>query len=215
MDKTEISRRRFLVTGTVLGAGSVAVACSTSKADATATPAQTEGPFYPTVDQADKDADLTLVDGHSEAALGEVVRVEGRVLDRQGKAIAGAVVDIWQANAAGRYAHELDPNPAPLDPNFQGWAILSTDTTGRYGFKTIKPGAYPAEPGWDRPPHIHFKVSRRGYKEITTQMYFDGEPLNAPDLVLNALSDEEKAMVVARPSGENGAYRFDVVLEKV
>lgn len=215
MDKSELSRRRFLVGGTVLGAGTVAAACSTGSAETVPTAAQTEGPFYPIVEQADKDADLTRIDGHTEAALGEVVSVEGRVLDTEGNIIPDAVVDVWQANAAGRYAHERDPNPAPLDPNFQGWAILTTDATGRYGFKTVRPGAYPVEQDWDRPPHIHFKVSRRGYKEITTQMYFEGEPLNAPDRILNALTDEQQAMVVAQRTGESGAYVFDLVLEKV
>lgn len=214
MDKSDLSRRRFLVGSTVLSAGTVAAACSTGNAETTPTAAQTEGPFYPIVEQADKDADLTRIDGHTEAALGEVVQVEGRVLDTEGNIIPDAVVDVWQANAAGRYAHERDPNPAPLDPNFQGWAILTTDANGRYGFKTVRPGAYPVEQGWDRPPHIHFKVSRRGYKEITTQMYFEGEPLNAPDRILNALTEDEQAMVVARQTGESGAYMFDVVLEK-
>ncbi|MFZ2508195.1 MAG: hypothetical protein WAW79_06970, partial [Steroidobacteraceae bacterium] len=88
------------------------------------TPAVTEGPFFPRREQRDKDADLTRIDGRSEAAAGEVIEVHGRIVDATGAAVAGALVDLWQANAHGRYDHEADPNPAPLDPNFQGWAQL-------------------------------------------------------------------------------------------
>ncbi|MCR9271189.1 MAG: protocatechuate 3,4-dioxygenase subunit alpha [Hyphomonadaceae bacterium] len=212
MEDSRVSRRGFLVSGTVLGAGSVVGACAS--ADAGPTPEQTEGPFYPIAEQADKDADLTLVNGRTDRATGVTVFVEGRVLDTDGNPIADAVVDVWQANAAGRYAHERDPNPAPLDPNFQGWAIISTDSEGRYGFKTVKPGAYPVEDDWSRPPHIHFKVSRRGYREVTTQMYFDGEALNDVDRILNALTQEQRTMVVARQVSEGAPFNFDVILEK-
>ena len=213
MDDKKLSRRSFLVSGTILGAGATVAGCAS--AETGTTPAQTEGPFYPVAEQADKDADLTKVEGRTESASGEVVLVEGRVLGTDGTPLANAVVDVWQANAAGRYAHEQDPNPAPLDPNFQGWAIITTDAQGRYGFKTVKPGAYPVEDGWARPPHIHFKVSRRGYKEVTTQMYFEGESLNEVDRILTALSADQQKMVVARRSAEDAPYQFDVVLEKV
>lgn len=214
MPKKNLSRRRVLQAGLVssLGLG-VSTACA-SETDKTITPAQTSGPFYPVVDQADKDADLTLFGDSANVALGEIVTVEGRVLDNDGAPIADAIVDIWQANAAGRYAHEIDPNPAPLDPNFQGWAILRTDAHGHYRFKTIKPGAYPAAQGWDRPPHIHFKVSRRGYREITTQMYFENEPLNDVDHILRSLSELEQISVIASRT-ELGVFEFDVVLAKV
>lgn len=213
MDDKQLSRRSFLVTGTILGAGSSIGACAS--AESIPTPAQTEGPFYPVAEQDDKDTDLTMVKGRSDRASGEVVLVEGRILDTDGNPLANAVVDVWQANAAGRYAHERDPNPAPLDPNFQGWAIMTTDADGRYGFKTVKPGAYPVEDGWDRPPHIHFKVSRRGFKEVTSQMYFEGEPLNDIDRILNALSEDQREMVVARRLENSAPFTFNVVLEKV
>ena len=128
---------------------------------------------------------------------------------------ANAVVDIWQANAAGRYSHEADPNPVPLDPNFQGWAIMTTNDKGRYSFKTVRPGAYPAAKGWDRPPHIHFKVSRRGYHDITTQMYFENEPLNDVDHLLKSLNDAEQSKLIARRNKDSGAFIFDVVLGSV
>ena len=177
------------------------------------------GPFFTKKDQADKDRDLTRVMGHSTTARGEVIEVSGRVLDESGSPIAGALVDVWQANAAGRYDHEADPNPAPLDPDFQGWARLTTDAEGRYRIRTIKPGRYPVREGWSRPPHIHFKVARRGFREITTQMYFDGHALNDIDLLWNKLTPEERARVTvaftAAADGAPPAGRFDLVLAQV
>jgi len=135
---------------------------------------------------------MTMINGRSVAALGEVVEIKGRILDTDGTPIAGALVDIWQANAAGRYAHESDPNTAPLDDNFQGWARLVTDDDGRYSIRTIKPGAYPAEEGWVRPPHIHYKVARRGFKEITTQLWFNS-------VFLDLLSNRSRLLFAGLP----------------
>jgi len=215
MTKSPLSRRRILRAGLLSGAGLGLMPASSAQTLAGVTPRQIEGPFYPNVDQSDKDADLTRVGDSDMQALGEVVTVTGRVLDDAGEPIPNAVVDIWQANAAGRYAHERDPNAAPLDPNFQGWAIMTTDDTGRYSFKTIRPGAYPAARGWDRPPHIHFKVARRGYHEITTQMYFDGEPLNDVDHLLKSLPKPEQSRLIARQKDEHSAFNFDIVLATV
>lgn len=216
MTKSTYSRREVLGASVVVGTGLVATACESAAAPATVvTPPQTEGPFYPVASQDDKDADLTRVEGREGTATGEIILVEGRVLDEAGAPIVGAVVDIWQANAAGRYDHEGDPNPAPVDPDFQGWAILTTDENGRYGFKSVRPGAYPVNNGWTRPPHIHFKVSRRGYREITTQMYFEGEPLNDIDLLLNETAESVRPALVARRDSEASPFRFDVVLASV
>ena len=135
--------------------------------------------------------------------------------DEDGAPVAGAVVDVWQANAAGRYAHERDPNPAPLDPNFQGWAIITADDEGRFRFKTIKPGAYPVGGGWTRPPHIHFKVARRGYREITTQMYFPGEPLNDVDRLIADVPAEKRSAMFATATDTEGTLFYNVVLAKV
>jgi protocatechuate 3,4-dioxygenase beta subunit len=157
------------------------------------TAAQTSGPYYPTRNREDEDPDLTQVRGRSGRAAGEVLYVRGRVLDQNCRPVEGALVEIWQANTHGRYDHERDAgNPRPLDPNFQSWAEMLTDKEGGFRFKTIKPGSYPAgDGGWIRPPHIHFRVSLRGYRELVTQMYFAGEALNDADLIRKELTPEE------------------------
>lgn len=214
MTAKNISRRDVLGATAVAGTG-IALGAAASPAALNVTPPHTEGPFYPIADQSDKDFDLTRIGDDDVAADGEIITVAGQVLDDAGTPIVDAVVDIWQANAAGRYAHERDPNPAPLDPHFQGWAILKTDGEGRYRFKTIRPGAYPVDNNWTRPPHIHFKVSRRGYRDITTQMYFENEPLNDVDQLLNALPQDLQPTLIAKRDNDTAPFHFDVVLAKV
>ncbi len=127
-------------------------------------------------------------------ALGQLISVRGRVMDEDGSPIAGAVIEIWQANASGKYIHELDRFDAPLDPNFTGQGRLITDSEGCYEFLSIKPGAYPvAESGWWwRPPHIHFSIFGPSWMDrFVTQIFFPGEPLNETDLLLNGVADEE------------------------
>lgn len=212
---SRISRRKMLKAGAGVAAGAFSV--SALGGALAPTPDNPEGPFYPIHEQAEKDADLTMLEGHSEPAAGEVVQVSGRVLDEDGKPIADAVVDVWQANAYGRYSHEGDTSEQPLDPNFQGWAIMKTDAEGRYSFKTIKPGAYTAMGEWSRPPHIHYKVSRRGYRDLTTQMYWAGEPLNDQDLLLQEVPEADRArlLVAFDDSGDVPHGVFDIVLPKV
>lgn len=161
------------------------------------TPKQVEGPFYPIVDQVDKDGDLVYIKGSSTQALGEIVIVEGIVTDQHCAPVKNALVEIWQACHTGRYNHEADPNTAELDPNFQYWGKAITDAKGFYRFRTIIPGAYPADTGWDRPPHIHFKISALRHRELITQMYFAGQELNSKDLILQDLSaaDQDKVIV--------------------
>jgi protocatechuate 3,4-dioxygenase beta subunit len=214
-NRAGITRRSILKTGAGVAAG--AFAASAVAGALQATPANPEGPFYPVHQQADMDADLTLVQGHTERAAGEAIEVSGRVLDEDGKPIADAVVDVWQANAHGRYHHEGDTSEHPLDPNFQGWAIMKTDAEGRYRFKTVKPGAYTAMGDWWRPPHIHYKVSRRGYRDLTTQMYWAGDLLNDKDLLLQEVPEAERARLLVSfdISGDLPQGVFDVVLSKV
>jgi protocatechuate 3,4-dioxygenase beta subunit len=168
------------------------------------TPSTVAGPFYPLANKpVDRDADLTAIDGRTARARGELLYLMGRVLNIKGAPVKGVQVEIWQANAAGRYDHPSDPNPAPLDPNFQGYGVAVSDAEGRYRFKTIVPGAYPVVPGWDRPPHIHFEVTGRRDRQIR-QMWFPDHPLNGQDRLFNVLRPGAQQMLtckLARPSG--------------
>jgi len=125
-------------------------------------------------------------------AIGQLMHLRVRVLDEDGAPVGGTVVEIWQANAAGRYIHPNDDDHAPPDPNFYGAARLVTDEGGAFELRTVKPGAYPVptRDGWWRPPHIHFSVFGRVWlSRLVTQMYFPGEPLNGQDRILNAVPD--------------------------
>ncbi len=206
------SRRSALVTS-LLGGTAGLVTGTNAFAKSAPTPPETEGPFYPVVAQKDKDFDLTQIEGQAEKAAGEVIEIRGRVLDMQGNPIEDATVDLWQANAAGKYAHPRDQNPAPIDPNFQGWAIVPSGKEGEFRFKTIQPGVYPASPNWDRPPHIHFKITKFGYQPLTTQMYFPDHVLNGKDLLFNRKTPDQQAMMVAQPTkAEDGVFRYDIIL---
>ena len=144
----------------------------------------------------DQNADLTRVPGRPGRAEGQVLDVMGRVFNLKGGPVRNAKVEIWQANAHGRYTHPSDTNPAPLDPNFEGSVVLTTDQEGRYRFKTINPAGYPAGPNRMRPAHIHFQISGR-QDRLVTQMYFEGDPYNDTDrFLLTAL--EQKEMLIAK-----------------
>lgn len=160
------------------------------------TPAQTEGPFYPVDTQTERDWDLTVLNGRTTPALGEKIYIFGRIVDQNCDPVSGAIVEIWQAAASGRYNHPGDTSGLALDPDFQYWGRVLTDDDGRYLFKTIIPGDYPASSTWRRPPHIHYKVQKRGYRELTTQMYFGGNALNDSDLILGGLPAAERSKVV-------------------
>lgn len=215
----KVSRRNVIqlgLAGTVLSM--TAVTESWGRALLMPTPAEVEGPFYPVTDQTDKDADMTRVAGRSGVAKGEAIMIEGAITDISGKPLADAVIDIWQANAAGRYNHPRDPNPASLDPDFQGWAVIRSDAKGHYQFITVKPGAYPATRTWVRPPHIHFKISRRGFQTLITQMYFPHEPLNETDLLLRSKSASQQLAMIASAEGKQEnltVYSYNIVLMPV
>lgn len=177
------------------------------------------GPALGERDFGTLDADLTRQ--HAGEALGERIIVHGRLLDSGGRAIPDALVEVWQANAAGRYHHDLDRHPAPLDPNFSGAGRCLTDAEGRYRFLTIKPGAYPwrnHHNAW-RPAHIHFSVFGRAFvQRLVTQMYFPGDPLFGQDPVYNSVPLAARERMVSRfdlsatePEWAL-AYAFDIVL---
>jgi protocatechuate 3,4-dioxygenase beta subunit len=183
------------------------------------TPGQIMGPFYPVLRPLDQDADLTTIAGQEGRAQGQVIHVMGRVLNLQGQPVQGARVELWQANTHGRYAHPSDTNPAPLDPHFQGFAVQSTDADGRYRFKTIKPGAYPVNADWMRPPHLHFDVTGHSNR-VVTQMYFPGEPLNDTDRLLQSVGANKDSLMAKvlppTPEVEPDALMvvWDIVLDK-
>ena len=177
------------------------------------TPDQILGPFFPVQGRAITSADLTTVKGGNARAQGEVIEVAGRILNLDGKPVRGARLTIWQANSFGRYRHTNDRNAAPLDPNFVGCTRVRSNDDGSYAIQTIKPGAYPASPGWTRPPHIHFEVQGR-FERLVTQMYFPGEPLNERDRLLAAALRPE-LLVAAEATPQQPSLRvlnFDIVL---
>jgi protocatechuate 3,4-dioxygenase beta subunit len=189
----QTNRRKFLI-GAALT--SVSLKALASDSCGVFTPAQTAGPFYPGERNFGLDTDLTRVPGSRTRALGQVIYVRGKVLDSDCRPVEGVNVEIWQACASGKYNSPRDPNPARLDPNFKYWAETFTNQNGEYMFKTIRPGAYPAAANWDRPPHIHVRVSKLGYGELVTQMYFKGEPLNDVDDIILDLPRAERDSVI-------------------
>jgi protocatechuate 3,4-dioxygenase beta subunit len=178
------------------------------------TPHQILGPFFPVDSKPTTQGDLTIVEGIVGHAQGEIIEVTGRVLDLQRKPVRGAKLTIWQANTFGRYVHPNDSNPAPLDPNFVGFATIRSGDDGAYRLKTVKPGPYPVGPDWMRAPHIHLEVEGQ-YERLVTQMYFPGEPLNARDRLL--MSAPEPDLLIAKPGPKHGPHRvleFDIVLAR-
>ena len=178
------------------------------------TPPQILGPFYPFMLTPVETGDLP---GGGQAR-GTVLYVSGRVLTQTGEPVGGAKVEIWQANAAGRYPHPNDENlDAPLDENFNGFAVTRTDGQGRYSFKTVRPAAYPAAPGRWRPAHIHFQVTSK-YEQLVTQMYFKGGEYNDTDTWLNSTSRPELLITDPAPVAGNEAgaeaVTFDIVITR-
>jgi len=165
--------RRLLLAGA--GASLLPIG-STFAAGLIATPAQTEGPFYPTAFPADMDNDLVQVRGQAAQAMGTVLHLEGRVLDLNGRPVDGALVEIWQCDAQGVYDHPRQPGRERRDMAFQGYGRMILTADGRYTFRTLKPVAYPG-----RAPHIHFKVATASGGLLTSQFYIAGEPGNERD----------------------------------
>jgi protocatechuate 3,4-dioxygenase beta subunit len=140
------------------------------------------------------DGDFVAVTPAGAKAIGQLISVRGRVTDEDGSPIAGALIEIWQANSAGKYIHEWDRHLAPIDPNFTGQGRFLTDREGFYQFRTIKPGGYPVMESdwWWRPPHIHFSIFGSSWmSRFITQIFFPGEALNETDLLLNGVPDPE------------------------
>lgn len=178
------------------------------------------GPVFGRIPVRPEDADLTRQ--HAGEPLGERIIITGRVLDGDGRPVRGTLVEVWQANAAGRYVDPSDDHPAPLDPNFTGAGRCLTDDEGAYRFVTVKPGAYPWRNhlnAW-RPAHVHFSLLGPALaSRLVTQMYFPGDPLMPLDPILNSIPDPRgRELLVARldldttvPEWALG-YQWDIVL---
>jgi protocatechuate 3,4-dioxygenase beta subunit len=183
--------------------------------------AELRGPVFGVTDVTELDADLTRQ--HQGEPLGERITVSGRVLDREGRPVRGQLVELWQANASGRYAHQRDQHPAPLDPHFTGVGRCLTDDQGTYAFTTVKPGAYPwrnHRNAW-RPAHIHFSLFGTAFTQrLVTQMYFPGDPLFPYDPILQSVTDQAARdrlvatydHTLSRPEFSLG-YRWDITLD--
>jgi protocatechuate 3,4-dioxygenase beta subunit len=211
------SRRSFLRTTSTLGAGLILPAFwNTPGAFAealTATPRQTEGPFYPNKLPLDTDNDLIIVNDAITPAIGEVTHLSGRVLDLSGEPLRNVVVEIWQVDGNGRYLHTADNN-AKRDANFQGFGRFLTGSSGDYYFRTVKPVPYPG-----RTPHIHFKLKQKGTEDFVTQCYIKGHAQNERDGIFRNIRDaklQESVSVDFAPLKESKtgelAARFDIVV---
>ena len=204
-----VTRRSLLVAAAAAGG----LAAGPALAELVVTPQQPAGPFYPLELPLDDDNDLTAVDGAAMPALGDVIHVGGRVLDIDGSAIAGARVELWQANSAGRYHHPFDNSDREIDDGFQGFGQTITMNDGGYRFKTVRPGLYTG-----RTRHLHFAVLSPDGRELVTQMYFAGEPGNKRDGLLRRIDDPARraGIIVAfaptpdEPDTTTG--QFDMVL---
>jgi len=178
------------------------------------------GPLFGAERVGEPDADLTA--GHPGEPIGERIIVHGRVVDSDGRPVPDALIEVWQANAAGRYHHVVDDHPAPIDPNFSGGGRCVTDSLGRYRFVTIKPGPYPWGNHYNawRPAHIHFSLFGRAFTQrLITQMFFPGDPLFPLDPIFNSIPDERaRQRLVSTFDIETTvpdwamAYRWDIVL---
>jgi len=206
-----MQRRKFLKSAIL---GSIAGFVSTNAQANMATPRDAQGPFYPISPQKDKDADLTRVKGKGGIAKGQIIEIYGQVLDQDLNPIEDVTIDLWQANTFGKYHHPHDDSEAPIDENFQSWAILQSGNQGKYRFKTVMPGAYPLNSPDQRTPHIHFKISKFGYESLLTQLYFPDQPLNKTDGLYTRKTKAQQALMTAKKTETKHVYKYDIILAK-
>lgn len=191
----DIRRRRIVGAALAVGVGGLLASARLLAQERAlrATPAVALGPFYPDRLPSDQDADLTAIAGRAGRAAGQILYLSGRVLDTRGRPLPGARLELWQANAHGRYIHSADGDASgALDPHFQGYASLHADAEGRYRIKTVKPAPYSG-----RTAHLHFNAEG-GRVKLTTQMFFEGERLNERDGLYRWLSREDRSAATGR-----------------
>lgn len=202
---SNLSRRRFL-----LALGLLPLAHRTGAAALAPTPRQSLGPFYPVDFPANTDNDLLQVSGRTEMARGEPMMVRGQLCDLDGQPLPGAMIDIWQCDANGRYHHPGDHGHSPRDENFQGFGRTLTNASGAYEFRTIRPVPYPG-----RTPHIHFLIRAADGRQLISQMYLRDAPGNRWDILFRRLSSAARERLSVTPEmGADGrlAATFDIVL---
>ena len=206
--------RRSLLIKAVATSATLIIPHRLAAAELAPTPGQTEGPFYPVEFPSDMDNDLVRVTDRAAQAIGQVIHIAGQVLDTRGQPKLGSTVEIWQCDANGIYRHPRAAGQGRIDHAFQGYGRTQVDGKGQYRFRTIRPVPYPG-----RTPHIHFAVHVPGQGRLVTQMYIDGEPLNARDGVLNSIRDPQarRSVIIHLAPGqipEAGALqgRFDIVV---
>ena len=215
MSESQMRRQLILATAAAFGLAAIPASWRAWAAALLRTPPQTEGPFYPLERPSAIDNDLVHVAGRDGVAAGELATVSGRVLDVSGRPVQGVLVEIWQANAYGRYQDRRDSSPAPLDPRFKGYGTCLTDAEGAYAFHTIKPVPYTG-----RAPHIHFALQSAAVPRLVTQMYVDGAAENGRDFVLRGLSAAERRQVIVgfdKATADGQAAwnaRFDIVVDR-
>ncbi|AIY67470.1 dioxygenase family protein [Pseudoalteromonas piratica] len=210
-----LNNRRAFLKNSVLGTAGLVF---TSKVRAQiSTPRDAEGPFYPITPQKDKDADLTKVAGKLGTAKGTIINIFGQVFDTNSNPIEDATIDLWQANSFGKYHHPHDTSDAPIDENFQSWAIIQSGKNGAFRFKTVMPGAYPyqAKAEDQRTPHIHMKIGKHGYEPVLTQMYFPDQEQNKTDGLYQRKTKTQQAMMTAQYTEKPNEFLYNIFLEKI
>ncbi len=175
-----------------------------------ATTSQTVGPYFSIGLTRLKKADLA-----GPGISGERITIVGRVLDGDRKPVLDALIEIWQANSHGKYAHPADEQNKPIEPGFQGYGRIPVDESGRFSFTTIKPGAVPGPDGKAQAPHIAVSVFMRGLlRRLVTRIYFPDEPANGGDFVLNLVEPERRATLIAKKNApEIGTFEWNVILQ--
>jgi protocatechuate 3,4-dioxygenase beta subunit len=216
-----VRRREFILGGMGALIAAPGLAQLPPRSRLVVTPPQIEGPFYPYDYASEMDTDLVRLGTDDAPALGQLVHVLGTVRTPSGRPVRNAMVELWQADARGKYRHPADTAAPARDPNFQGYGRTVTDAAGSFRFRTIRPPAYLIDPARTdrRAPHFHLAVSTRGVRRLTTQLYIDGEPLNDTDHWLHMVADPAQRASLIRPITDGtalernaGQVQYDIVM---